>query len=208
MKRIFLYILLCIAAAAVLYFAISSSVKAYEPVPDDLEMGERVEQALQFAKRKGLSTNYAIFVDYSIPSGSPRLFVWDFKANKVAASTYVMHGSGGGNTGKMPVFSNKVGSNCSSLGRFEVHKDRNGAKLKRSFRMSCFDKTNSNAWGRGIMIHRSKWVDLWSWKKYIPLHTESCQGCITVGSKGMSYLERLIKKEKKTILLWTYYSKL
>ena len=57
---------------------------------------------------------------------------------------------------------------------------------------------------RGIMIHRSTWVDKWCWKKYIPLHEPSCQGCITVSSKGMSYLEKLIKSVSTPLLLWSY----
>ena len=36
---------------------------------------ERAEKALRYARRNGLSTNYCVFVDYGIPSGSPRVFV-------------------------------------------------------------------------------------------------------------------------------------
>ena len=60
------------------------------------------------------------------------------------------------------------------------------------------------AYKRGLMIHRSTWVDKWCHKKHIPLHGPSCQGCITVSSKGMNYLERLIKSESTPLLLWSY----
>lgn len=164
---------------------------------------DRASEALQYAKRRGMNTQYAFFVDYSIPSGTPRLFVWDFFQNRIVARTYVMHGVGGGSTASVPVFSNKRGSKCSSLGRFEVTKSH-GYKLKRSFRLKGLDSSCSNAFSRGLMIHRSTWVDKWCWKQYIPLHSDSCMGCITVSSKGMNYLEKLIKSQSKPILLWTY----
>lgn len=208
MKRVIPFIVCCIGIALPLCLAIIYSGKLWDPhIYDDKPIAERAEDALAFAKRKGLDTSYAIFVDYSIPSGTPRLFVWDFKAKKVIFKCHVMHGSGGGSTKQKPVFSNKEGSYCSSLGRFEVRRDKHGNKHKRSFRMAGYDSTNNNAWKRGIMVHRSIWVDSWKWKKYIPLHEKSCQGCITVGSRGMNYLESLIKREKKNLLLWSYSSK-
>lgn len=57
-----------------------------------------------------MNTDYAIFLDYSIPSGTPRLFVWDHSKNRVVARTCVMHGVGGGSTDREPVFSKKMGA--------------------------------------------------------------------------------------------------
>jgi hypothetical protein len=207
-KRIIPIIVCCIGLALPLYLAIIFSEKQWDSqIYSDVPIAERADDALAFAKKKGLSANYAIFVDYSIPSGTPRLFVWDFKAGKVVRKIHVMHGNGGGSTKQKPVFSNREKSNCSSLGRFEVLKDKHGKKLSRSFKMAGYDSTNNNAFDRGIMVHRSTWVDIWSFKKYIPLHGPSCKGCITVGSSGMNYLEKLIKSEKKNLLLWSYCSK-
>ena len=36
----------------------------------------RAEKALAFARRHRMNEHYALFVDYAIPSGKPRLFVW------------------------------------------------------------------------------------------------------------------------------------
>ena len=177
--------------------------KGRRPAGDADTLATRAAEALAYARKHHLNTDYVLLLDYSIPSGPPRLFVWDFERDKVVARTYVMHGVGGGSTAKEPVFSNKVGSKCSSLGKFKVLK-AHGAKLRRSYRLQGLDRSNSHAYKRGIMIHRSKWVDYWCWKKYIPLHEPSCQGCITVSSKGMSYLERLIKSESTPLLLWSY----
>ncbi len=105
----------------------------------------RAEKALAFARRHNMNEHYALFVDYSIPSGTPRLFVWDFHQKKIVASTYVMHGPGGGSTAERPVFSNKPGSECSALGRFLVTKEH-GNTLKRSFRIKGMDLDNQSAY--------------------------------------------------------------
>jgi hypothetical protein len=167
---------------------------------------ERAEKALAFARRHNINENFALFVDYGIPSGTPRLFVWDFRQERIVASTYVMHGPGGGSTAESPRFSNRPGSNCSALGRFLVTKDH-GNRLKRSFRLKGMDFDNQTAYARGIMIHSAKWVDTWCWKKYIPLNSKCCQGCVTVSSRGMGFLWTLINKEKKPLLLWSFESK-
>lgn len=166
---------------------------------------QRAEKALAFARRHNMNEHYALFVDYGIPSGSPRLFVWDFHQKKVIASTYVMHGPGGGSTDKKPRFSNRPGSECSSLGRFYVTKEH-GNRLKYSFRLKGMDIDNQTAFARGLMIHGARWVDTWCWKKYIPLNRNCCQGCVTVSSRGMDYLWKLIRREKKALLLWNYCS--
>ena len=166
---------------------------------------KRAEKALDFAHRHNMNEHYALFVDYGIPSGSPRLFVWDFHQKKIVASTYVMHGSGGGSTDERPIFSNTPGSECSSLGLI-VTKEH-GNSLKRSFGQNELDIYKKTAYARGIMIHSSYWVDKWCWRKYIPLHRSSCQGCVTVSSRGMNYLWTLINNEEKPLLLWNFESK-
>ena len=166
---------------------------------------ERADRALAFARRHNMNEHYVLFVNYTIPSGKPRLFVWDFENKRIVATTYVMHGPGGGSTDKKPRFSNRPGSNCSSLGRFLVTRDR-GNKLKRSFRLKGMDFDNQTAYSRGLMIHSSMWVDSHCWMDYIPLHSPSCKGCVTVSSRGMSYLWELINNEKKPLLLWNFES--
>ena len=175
------------------------------PAPREYKtIEERAEKSLAFARRHNMNEHYALFVDYGIPSGTPRLFVWDFHQRKIVASTYVMHGPGGGSTAERPVFSNKPGSQCSSLGRFLVTKEH-GNRLKRSFRIKGMDMDNQSAYARGLMIHGSSFLDGHVWMRYIPLHRASCQGCVTVTSRGMDYLWSLVNNEKKPILLWNFY---
>ena len=166
---------------------------------------ERADFALAYAKRHNLNEHYALFVDYSIPSGTPRLFVWDFRKNRIVARTYVMHGSGGGSTDERARFSNRPGSKCSSLGRFLVTKEH-GRRNKRGFRIKGLDIDNKTAYGRGLMIHRAGWVDRHCWKKYIPLNEKCCMGCVTISSRGLNYLNPLISRERKPLLLWNFCS--
>ena len=178
-------------------------------LPDRTEyktLEERANKALAFAKRHNMNEHYALFVDYGVLSGTPRLYVWDFRNGKVIKSIHVMHGIGGGSTAEHPRFSNKPGSECSTLGRFLVTKEQ-GLRLKRSFRIKGMDTDNQSAYGRGLMIHAAKWVDRWAKKKYIPLSRECCKGCVTVSSSGMTYLYTLINNEKKPLLLWNYENK-
>lgn len=168
------------------------------------EMECRAEKALQYAERKGLNDNYCLFLDYSIPSGKPRLFVWSFAENRVVYSAHAMHGPGKGSTDKTPVFSNVPGSKCSSVGRFEVTRDR-GKRNKSGFRLKGLERSNNCAYGRGIMIHGSRYVDANKWRKFIPLNAKSCQGCVTVSTRDMAYINKLVGKEKGNLLLWSYY---
>lgn len=178
-------------------------------VPDNKEYASLVERAAEaekFANSHGLSTRYALFVDYGVPSGTPRLYVWDFNKKRIIARTYVMHGPGGGSTAKVAKFSNKPGSNCSSLGRFYVTK-QHGNRNKTGFLLQGMDIDNHTAHSRGLMLHSSPWVDGHCWMKYIPLHSASCMGCVTVSTRGLSYISKLIKSEEKHIMLWNYCSK-
>lgn len=207
MRKRITIVCLCFVFLAVLAFLGIWASRYYGfELPDDQTaktLQERAQAAKDIAHRRGLSEEYCILVDYSIPSGSPRLFVWSFSNNRIMFSCHVMHGPGKGSTAEHPVFSNAPGSKCSSLGKFIITKDH-GHKLKRSYRISGLEFANRTAYARGLMIHRSVWVDINCWRKYIPLHEPSCQGCLTVSSRGMNYLESLIKSQKKQILLWSF----
>ena len=163
----------------------------------------RAEQAYRYAKRKGMSTNYCVFVDYSIPSGSPRVFVWSFSERKIIYRGYAMHGPGKGSTARKPVFSNDAGSHCSSIGKFEVTR-RHGVRNKSGYYLKGLERSNSRAFSRGIMIHGSRWVDNNTWRRYIPLNGKSCLGCVTVSRKDMKHIGRIIEQEEKHLLLWSY----
>lgn len=166
---------------------------------------ERAEAAKNLAHSMGLNEKYCLLVDYSIPSGTPRMFVWSFDEGRVIASTYVMHGPGMGSTDETPVFSNKPNSRCSSLGRFAVTHEH-GKRNKTGYYIRGLDFDNQTAKSRALMIHRAAWVDANCWRKYIPINGKCCLGCLTTSSRGMAYIGSLVEQEEKEILLWNYCS--
>lgn len=168
-------------------------------------LAKRAESAKNVSRIMGLSEKYCILVDFSIPSGTPRMFVWSFEEERVVASTYVMHGSGMGSTDEKPVFSNKPGSNCSSLGRFAVTHEH-GNRNKSGYFVRGLDFDNLSARSRGLMVHKAVWVDMNCWRNYIPMNSKCCMGCFTTSSRGMDYIGRLVKQEPKQILLWSFCS--
>ena len=207
MKRFFLFLLRLLVLGAIVSAAATCGLFSPGRIPgnsryDDLEF--RAEKALKYAQRRGLNENYCLFLDYGIPSGKPRLFVWSFNENRVVYSGYAMHGPGKGSTDETPVFSNVPGSNCSSLGRFEVTRKR-GKRNKTGFYLKGLEFSNSSAYSRCIMIHSSKWVDRNRWRRYIPLNAKCCLGCVTVSTRDMAYINRLVGKEQGNLLLWSYY---
>ena len=110
------------------FFALRWAWKYYglQERPDRTEcktIEERAEKALVFAQRHNMSERYALFVDYGIPSGTPRLFLWDFRRKAIEASTYVMHDPGRGSTARTPRFSNRPVANARLWGAFSSRKN-------------------------------------------------------------------------------------
>ena len=114
-------------------------------------MALRADKALKYAERKGLNNHYCLFLDYGIPSGKPRLFVWSFEKGRIIYSGHAMHGAGKGSTDESPVFSNVYGNHCSSVDKFEVTRNR-GIRNKTGLRLKGLDLSNNSAYSRGIMI--------------------------------------------------------
>ena len=57
---------------------------------------ESLTQVRDYCDRRGYSTDYYILVDFSIPSGKKRFFIYDLQRGKRVMSSYCMHGSGKG----------------------------------------------------------------------------------------------------------------
>ncbi len=156
---------------------------------------ENLAQVRDFCERRGYSTDYYILVDFSIPSGKKRFFIYDLQRGKRVMSSYCMHGSGKGNTDAKAKFSNEFGSGCSSLGRYVMV--GKGHKFKNSIRLRGLDKTNYLAEARGILIHSAGKVTRFSGEReYIPIGTES-RGCFTVSRDCVAKVMEIYRKSSK-----------
>ena len=202
-KKTIISVLILALTPVIAMLSLVSDRRWYKSGKPSEKIEVRAEQAYRYAKRKGMSTNYCVFVDYSIPSGSPRVFVWSFNERKIVYRGYAMHGPGKGSTARKPVFSNDAGSHCSSVGKFEVTR-RHGVRNKSGYYLKGLERSNSRAYSRGIMMHGSGWVDNNTWRRYIPLNGKSCLGCVTVSRKDMKHIGRIIEQEEKHLLLWSY----
>lgn len=210
--RLSLWLLLLIALVSGLFFVVNHYKRL--PPKDGTSVynlaKKRAYSLKEYAIRRNYDTSHCFLVDYSIPSGRPRFFIWNFATDKIEYSDYCMHGPGKGSTAQVPVFSNEKGSNCSSLGRFVVKKNCYGNSLgeKRSRLILGLDKTNSNACARGLMIHDSHYLDKCSLlpTDNIPLNGGACSGCVTITTDGFRKAKSIIEESSKEILLYTYFS--
>lgn len=194
-------IAICMSVSVLFVLGIRGWMIAQRVPPQGLE--EKASESLAYARKYGMSEHLCLLLDYSIPSGRPRLFVWSYEKQGIIYEAHAMHGPGNGSTKRLPSFSNEPGSECSSIGRFRVTK-QHGKVNKTGYLLKGLDATNSNAYRRALMIHSSYWVDFNRWRKYIPLNRRSCQGCVAVSHKDMAILTKLIEGENENLLLWGY----
>jgi len=139
--------------------------------------------------------NYICFVDFRRLSCMNRLFIYDVHKKMIVYSAQVQHGNGGKSTIFKPEFSNKIGSNCSSLGLYKIttlDKMRSN-KMVDCFRLRGLNNTNSNAETRGILIHPGFGVSLTPNGVLIPITSES-RGCFTVSLTTIGVLKYFYKK--------------
>lgn len=196
-----LYVVLVLSAVFLSFFGINLCINTIERTTRKVDYKELKE----YCCKQGMSENYTVMVDFGIPSGRHRFFVCDLKQEKIVASSLCAHGVGKGSTCSKPVFSNEVGSLCSSIGHYSImnkHKMRPSGLM--SFRLKGLDTTNSRAMERGILIHSAKVVSLFRWgisPFYLPLDKRISSGCFAVSIDMMDTIDRLVKEEKKPILL-------
>ena len=198
-------LLLVIAYILIINIPICAKKKGlhyYSTVSADYVFKDK-DAIIEYCSDNGFNTNYCIFVDYSIKSGSPRFFIYDFTKKDIVFSCLCAHGLGGGSTAITPVFSNSEGSLCSSLGRFVIT-GIGSATYKNCFRLKGLDPVNNNAATRGILIHAGRMVSYHKLIPYIPL-SKTCEGCLTITKKGLFKLHELYRQEKnKQILVYTF----
>ena len=202
-KNIF-YILLFIIGVFFIFITLNISLNAFERTFRNVDY----EELRGYCHKKDLSENYAIIVDFSKSSGKHRFYVCDLNKQKIIASSLSAHGAGKGSSIFNPVFSNEVGSNCSSLGHYIITgRHKMSSTGLPSFRLKGLDKSNSNAMKRGILIHSAKLVSycrLGIYPFYLPLDKRISSGCFAIDIDMMDIVGDLVDKEKKPILLYAF----
>ena len=184
-------------------------------LPNDIET--KAEELKEYCVKNNYNTNIGVLVDYSVHSGRTRFVVWDFNNNKALLKSICAQGCGKGENQGKNVFSNEMGSLCSSLGHYKIGKERkmNSIKGRPALNLTGLDSTNSNAIARGILIHP---VHLPSFSIYpfsIPskvyrifgkaIMRPYSEGCVTIPfDKYKETLTILNENKGKPVILWVY----
>ena len=165
----------------------------------------RLELAHQKALSLGYNEQYVMFVDYSIPSGKHRFFIYDYLHRRYAVISKCAHGCGPGNTEERPFFSNEPGSCSASLGDFAVKDVRAMYKNGRiAIDIDGLDPTNDKALDRGLMIHGGMKREGEIYPEYIQLGTIS-EGCVALSDIPFSHTATIRSYSPTDILLQAYY---
>ena len=125
------------------------------------------------------------------------------------------HGYGKGSTARRPVFSNEVGSFCSSLGHYKVGKEKTMSKPRGRKALLLYgrDKSNSNALLRGILIHPVSLPNFSIYPFLIPVQVHKVfghkirpksEGCITIPFRKYSKVVETVESSSKPLMLWVY----
>jgi len=165
-----------------------------------MSLNNRGSEIASYAEQKGYSTRYCFLIDMSLPGGRNRFFVYDLNKGSVAYAGLVAHGSCNERFLSRGKFSNLSGSGCSSLGRYKVGAFYHGS-YGESFKLHGLDKSNSNAYPRGVVIHG---YDCVPDEEIYPRVLCNSLGCPMVSYNFFDKLSRIIKNSDKPILLWIY----
>jgi hypothetical protein len=117
--------------------------------------GQSDQLATMFNRFPESNANFWAVVDFNLPSSVERLFIFDLRSRSVR-KFLVAHGKKSGEELAIN-FSNKIGSNCSSLGIYRTLDTYTG-KHGESLKIEGLDATNSNAQERLVVIHKADYV--------------------------------------------------
>lgn len=174
----------------------SSDLKSQEKIS-----GDKINEVRSFIAGSKYNQDFAIFIDFKIPSNKYRFFIYDFKNNKILEKAIVSHGSGSviKNSDELK-FSNIEGSYQSSLGKYEIANSYIGT-FGKSYRLKGLDKTNNNAMQRAIVLHSLACVPDEETEDLACLSL----GCPMLSKKFFEVAAKYIDESKKPIILYAYY---
>lgn len=143
----------------------------------------------------------------NLHSGIKRLFVYDFKKNKISQQYLVGQGCGTSSwsddsTKENPSFSNEDNSHLSSLGKYKIGArgySNWGVHVK--YLMHGLEETNNKAFKRIIVFH--SW-NMMSDDEVYPKGSPEGWGCPTVSNNAFKEIDPLLKNSKKPVLMWIY----
>lgn len=161
----------------------------------------RISEVKSYIKDKDYNQDLAVFINFKIPSGKYRYFIYDLKNNKVVQKAIVSHGSGSVTAQPNVLkFSNVEGSYQSSLGKYAIGESYVG-KFGKAYRLKGLDATNSNAMQRAIVLHSYG---------CIPDGESQNPACLSLGCPMLSVnafkeTAKYLDKSRQPIILYAFY---
>lgn len=161
---------------------------------------EKVNEIKPYLIKYGYNTQLVMLIDYNLPSGSPRFFIYDAKNEKIIDKGLVAHGSGSETSTTQLRFSNIENSLQSSLGKFKILHSYHG-QFGKAYRLKGLDKTNNRAQVRAIVLHGHSCVPDEPQAQPICLSW----GCPMLSPKFFRKVAKYIDQSRQPILLYSYY---
>lgn len=162
----------------------------------------QIDAAWNYVVEHDMNREICLLVDYSLPSGCNRLWVWDFTKQHKLFECPVAHGKGRGlapqgSRKDTARFSNEEESWLSSLGHSRIA-ERYQGQYGISYRLDGLDASNNNNRKRNIVLHGYKSVPQ---KPIFPLPSGRSKGCVMVAQKNMAFLDSILQTRKDVLLL-------
>lgn len=186
----------------VLFILLISCSKAESQQADALGVPQaRITEIKNYIKDKKYNQNIAVFINFKIPSGKYRYFIYDLKNNKIIQKAIVSHGSGSVVQGSNNLqFSNIEGSYQSSLGKYAIGVSYIG-QFGKAYRLKGLDPTNDNAMERAIVLHSFSSISDVESEKPAALSL----GCPMLSINAFKETSKYIDRSEEPIILYTFY---
>lgn len=170
-------------------------------IPDTVSVAAYSDLDIFLKSHRRYNQDLVFFINMKLHSRTNRFFVLNMQSRSIIDRGMVAQGA---NTKPdatgTPVFSNEVGSNCTSLGKYRIGEKYKG-RFGPAFRLHGLEATNSNALKRFVVLHGYSSVP------DSPQEYDICYslGCPMVSPNFLTKLENIIDHSEKPILLNIQY---
>ncbi len=163
-------------------------------------LNEQIDCLSKKINSKKYNTRICFLIDFKLPSGKNRFFVYDLHQKSILYAGLVAHGSGNKAFTTKVVISNIVESGCSSLGSYKISYKYKG-RFGNAYKIIGLDSSNNNAFKRNVVLHA---YDCVPDNETYPMPICNSLGCPMVSYNFLKQLEKMIDTSSKPILLHIY----
>jgi hypothetical protein len=174
-------------------------IKTFEKIERIQIDSAKFAESRTYCNSQGFNAEIAFFSDMNLRSGRKRFFIVDLINEKVLHAGLVAHGHCQSYASIKPSFSNEVGSNCTSLGKYRVGYKYDG-NYGTAYKLHGLEESNSNAFDRYVVLHSHDCVP--DFESVVGICRS--EGCPTVSPEYLARLEEVLDNSDKPVLLWVY----